>query len=190
MSDAEKPADKPKKGKKLLVVLLGVVALAAGAGGGIYASGMLGGGHKAEAHEDEHLPKLKVREGVDEEEAESYAASHKGKSPNPKLFQASYYQLKDNLTANFGDSDAFLQVGVGVSTYYDDQVLKAVETHEMAVRSAILMTLADQDMMKVTTPEGKVELKQELKKAVNDVLEQKEGFGGIDDVYFTSFVVQ
>ena len=68
--------------------------------------------------------------------------------------------------------------------------VKAVETHEMAGRSAVLMTLSNQDAMTVTTPDGRAELKKELKQAVNEVLKEKEGFGGIDDVYFTSFVVQ
>ena len=60
----------------------------------------------------------------------------------------------------------------------------------MAVRSAVLMTLSQQGLMNVSTAEGKKALKQDLKKAVNDALKAREGFGGIDQVYFTSFVVQ
>ena len=60
----------------------------------------------------------------------------------------------------------------------------------MPVRSAVLMTLADQDAFVITTPEGKKELQKTLKGAINDVLKQREGFGGIDSVYFTSFIIQ
>ena len=59
----------------------------------------------------------------------------------------------------------------------------------MPVRSAMLMTLADQEAEVLSTPEGKKMLQKKLKVAINDVLKQKTGFGGIDDVYFTSFII-
>jgi len=42
----------------------------------------------------------------------------------------------------------------------------------------------------VTTLQGKEALREELKNAINNALTIREGFGGIDDVYFTSFVTQ
>jgi len=33
-------------------------------------------------------------------------------------------------------------------------------------------------------------LQRDLTQAINDVLRQKEGFGGIDNVYFTNLVIQ
>ena len=83
-----------------------------------------------------------------------------------------------------------IQISVGVSTYYDEKMLAALELHEMALRSSILLTLSNQDALQISTPGGKQVLKKDLKRAINDVLEAKEGFGGVDDVYFTSFVIQ
>jgi flagellar FliL protein len=60
----------------------------------------------------------------------------------------------------------------------------------MPVRSAVLMTLADQDAFVITTPEGKKLLQKALKDSINDVLKSREGFGGVNDVYFTSFIIQ
>jgi flagellar FliL protein len=60
----------------------------------------------------------------------------------------------------------------------------------MPIRSAVLMVLADQDSFALQTPEGKKALQKQLKDAINQVLISKEGFGGIDDVYFTSFIIQ
>jgi flagellar FliL protein len=60
----------------------------------------------------------------------------------------------------------------------------------MAVRSAILMRLSEQDPLELASGEGKEKLRQSLKKSVNDVLTIKEGFGGIEEVFFTSFVTQ
>jgi flagellar FliL protein len=42
----------------------------------------------------------------------------------------------------------------------------------------------------ITTPEGKKELQGKLKDAINEVLVKRSGFGGVDDVYFTSFIIQ
>ena len=59
-----------------------------------------------------------------------------------------------------------------------------------AIRSTILMVLSQQDSFTISTPEGKLKLQQELKGAINATLKQRTGFGGIDNVYFTSLVVQ
>ena len=37
---------------------------------------------------------------------------------------------------------------------------------------------------------GKEKLQQRLTKAINEALEEREGFGGVDNVYFRSFIVQ
>src|SRR3546814_4437848 len=63
------------------------------------------------------------------------------------------------ISSNLRDTDRFIQVGLGVSTYYDERVLKNLETHEMAMRSAILLALADQDGTALVPPKGKEALK-------------------------------
>lgn len=189
MSDTEAKA--PKKGKKKKILILGLMVLVLGGGGvgaGLYATGYVGGDHGPV--EDPNKPHLVVREGVDPIWAERYASADGSKPVNPRKFQASYYPIADSITANLRDSDGYVQIGVGVSTYYDERVIEAVKLHEMAVKSAVLMTLSNQDVASLTSREGKLKLKHELKKAINDVLKSREGFGGIDDVYFTSFVVQ
>ena len=182
----EQPTKKKRGKKKLLLLILGVLVIGGGAGGGLYASGMIGGGD-GKPKEDPNKPHLVAREGAD---ADAVEAGQHARKIDPRLFQATYYPIKDGFTANLNDGGTFIQMGLGVSTYYDERVLKSVETHEMAIRSAVLMALSDQDPVALSTPEGKTALQKDLTKAVNAVLEQKEGFGGIDDVYFTSFVLQ
>ncbi len=58
------------------------------------------------------------------------------------------------------------------------------------MRSAILMTLGDTTEEQVYTTDGKRQLQVRLVRAINGVLKQKEGFGGVSNVYFTNFVVQ
>ena len=99
--------------------------------------------------------------------------------------------LEDNFTSNLRGGEAFVQIGIGVSTYYDERVIEHARAHEMAVRSA---DPDDACPSRIRSPsprsQGKEALKEALKNAINDVLTNREGFGGIDEVYFTSFVTQ
>lgn len=187
MSDEEKKPKK-KRGKKFFLIGGAFLLITGGgAGAALYAreAGLLGGG----GH-DPDLPALVLRDGVPSSEAARYFSPTGDKRPDPAKFQPTYFPLDENFTANLRDESGFVQASVGVSTYYDERVIANLERHDMAVRSAILLKLSEQDVSILSTARGKVALKGELRAAVNDVLKSKEGFGGIDDVYFTSFVIQ
>ena len=62
--------------------------------------------------------------------------------------------------------------------------------HELAIRSRILVELASTDAADISTAQGKEKLQQRLTKAINDELIAHEGFGGVDNVYFRSLIVQ
>lgn len=109
---------------------------------------------------------------------------------NPSAYQASYFQLTQPFTSNMSDTDAFAQISVAVSTYYDYRVIAAVKQHEMPIRSQVLMMLAQQPQEVLDTPQGKQMLQKKIRTVVNDVLKQKTGYGGVDNVYFTNFVIQ
>jgi flagellar FliL protein len=185
---AEEPAKKKKKGGlgRLLVLLtLGIVLGGGGLGAGLYASGWLATG---EAKIDQ--PYLVPRDDASSEAIAAGEEKARGGKADPHVFQASYHEMDKPFTSNLKGGQAFVQIGVGMSTYYDKRVLERLKKHEMAVRSAILMRLAEQDPLELASGEGKEKLRQSLKKAVNDVLTIKEGFGGIEEVFFTSFVTQ
>ena len=110
--------------------------------------------------------------------------------PDPRVFKTTYIPLEGNFTSNLRGGDNFVQIGLGLSTFYDDHVKENVERNMMAIRSAIILTISEADPVEITTLSGKEALKNALKDAINRVLTNREGFGGIDDVYFTSFVTQ
>lgn len=193
MDDAETAAaPKPKKkSRKLVKMAMGVIVLGGlAAGGALYAQGAglihLPGTSAGAKEEHADQPHLVPREDADPENFEVIGA----RPVEADKFQVSYYPIEEKFTSNLRDDGGFIQIGLGVSTYYDERVLQNIERHEMAVRSAVLMQLADQDPAVISTPRGKLALKSRLTRAVNDVLQEKEGFGGIDDVYFTGFVMQ
>ena len=102
----------------------------------------------------------------------------------------SYYSFADDFTSNLKNSDALLQVSLACSTRRDGRVLLWLKKHELAVRSAILTVLADTPEGDVYLLEGKNRLQRRLTAAINKVLSDREGFGGVDAVYFRSFIIQ
>ncbi len=215
MSDTtDTPAAADAKGKKkgkLGKMLIGGVALlvlvGGGVGAGVYASsaGLIGGGHGAAA--DDGKPKLvpKSEQKPASAEGEGEGGGHGGgedeapagdhgmatpKGGGGDRYASTYFAMEKEFTSNLQDSSHFVQVGVAVSTPYDKTVIEHLKTNEIAVRSAILMTLGEATEEQVFTADGKRRLQKQLAKSINDTLTQKEGFGGIGNVYFTSFVVQ
>ena len=210
MSEEAKPAKKGG-GKKKLIMIVGAVAVLGGGGAaaGFYAAGSM---KHAEAgpKEDPNKPQLvlkgenpeeianqwiaKAKEAEKEGHGEHAAGKGKGidlpRPADPSAYQATYFQIPMPFTSNMADSDAFAQISIAVSTYYDNRVIQAVQTHEMAVRSAILMMLAQEDEADLATPEGKERLQGKILKKINETLKAKTGYGGVDNVYFTNFVIQ
>lgn len=189
---AAAPAPPKKGGKKKLILMVagGIVLLGGGVAGGMFAAGMgLGGAHADGPREDPNAPKLVLREG------QSSDPTVVGKDigsfvPDPHRYKASYYTMEQPFTSNLRDTDGITQLSLGVSTFYDAKVLDNFKDNEMPIRSAILETLANQDSLALGTPEGKQMLQRKLRDAINQTLTQKTGYGGIDDVYFTSFIIQ
>jgi flagellar FliL protein len=199
MSDKTEDAPK-KKGKmgKIIVMVVGVLVLIGGGiGAGLYAAraGLIGGGAR---HED-HGPKLVPKE---EQKRASAAAGEGGhgeggsSGPTPPSgeggdkYASNYYAMEKDFTSNLQNSTHFVQIGLAVSTPYDDTVIANIKTNDIAIRSAVLLTLGDTSEEQVFTSAGKRELQGRLTKAINETLKQKEGFGGVSNVYFTNFVVQ
>lgn len=204
IDDAVPQPPKKKKGKKLLLFVF-LPLLLAGIGGGVFyamQSGLLSvtGASAAESHGPKLVPKSEQKragatgeEGGHGEEAAS-GGSHGGqatpKGEGGEKYASSYYPLEKEFTSNLQDSVHFIQVGIAISTPYDDTVLGNVKTHEIAIRSAVLMALGETSEDQVFTAEGKTQIQKRLVDAINKVLKEKEGFGGVSNVYFTNFIVQ
>ena len=217
---APAPKKKGKMKMILLIVVGVVVLLGGGIGAGLYAagSGLVGGGGggKHEEKEDPNKPHLvpkseqkRAGEGGGEggehggggegggehgggegEAKEEHVGAPTPRGSGGEEYASNYYAMEKEFTANLQNSIHFVQVGVAISTPYDDKVINNLKTNDIAVRSAILMTLGDTTEDQVFTSGGKEQLQKRLAGAINAVLKEKEGFGGISNVYFTNFVVQ
>ena len=131
---------------------------------------------------------LPSTEGEDEASAEPEKVYKD--TPSTDTFVTSYYTFPDNFTTNLKGSKAFLQVSVGVSTQYDETVIENVEMHQLALRSEVLGVVSEFTVEEVEGKTGRDQLADGIKDAINKRLEDLEGFGGVEGVYFTAFVLQ
>ncbi len=184
--------DSPKKGGVLKLVLGAVLLLGVGAGGayGAFAAGLFG--TEADAGPDE--PKLVLKGAEDPFEFLAPGEKDDGSAPiygdGGSEYRTAYYSFEDSFTSNLSDSPGLIQVEIAVSTRRDGRVLQWVHNHELAIRSAILVELAATPEADVYSAEGKKRLTERLTEAINAVLEENEGFGGVDAVHFKGFLVQ
>ena len=187
----------PRRG--LLGRLLRGVAMliaAAGLGAGGFAAGMFhAGGGLSPAEEvlrliDQGAVPLPAEQAAAEAEAAAQPQRVPRPAPEESPFLTSYYEFPDALTTNLAGSRRFLQVQIGVSTQYDAQVITNIETHAMAIRSDMLAVISGFTEEGVAGAEGRAALAAALADAINARLERLEGFGGVEDVFFPSFVMQ
>ena len=204
MSDKPEDATPKKKGGKMKIVVMAlalVVLVGGGVGAGVYASsaGLIGGhGAAPEDHGPKLIPKAEQKRAASGEGGEgghgggesTGGGQHVPSGGGGDKYASNYYAMDPQFTSNLQDSVHVIQVGIAVSTPYDDTVIENLKTNDIAVRSSVLLALGDTPEEQVFTSAGKQQLQTRLVKAINATLQQKEGFGGVSHVYFTNFVVQ
>ena len=110
--------------------------------------------------------------------------------PEVDSYETTYFEFPGDFTTNLKGSRKFLQVSVGVSTQYDEKVMEIVDSHQLALRSEILSTISDFTEEDISGSDGKKKLSERLMVVLNKKLESLDEFPGIEDVYFTAFILQ
>lgn len=208
MSKEEDGEDEKKKGGGLMKIILlavgGLVLLGAGFAGGFFMFGM---NSPTPEQQVEEIIERKLKEsgqiaaeapaeGEAGAEGEGEAAADAGPTRKtkptdvPETYLTSYYEFSGNFTTNLLNSRKFLQVGLGISTQYDESVITNVETHQLALRSEVLGIIGEFGEEDIQGKEGRDALAVRMRDAINAKLEELEGFGGVEAVHFTSFVLQ
>ena len=197
MSDeTEEPKKKGGLVKILGFVFAGILLIGIGLGAGFF---LFGGSSLTPSDEIEQIIERKLKESgqlPEDEEAEEDAEGEGEPRPNIKevpetdAFVTTYFEFDGNFTTNLRNSRKFLQVGVGVSTQYDESVIEHVETHQLALRSEILGVASEFSEEDIQGKAGRDLLAARMTEAINAKLVMLEGFGGIENVHFTSFMLQ
>ena len=197
MATAEAPAaeeaaveGEPKKKKPILLIALIAVStillLVVVVFSTLYFSGYFE--HKSEAAAHEKIDDLN-------KEAEAAKATPEGpekvkKETENTRFENTYLQIDKEFMTNLTASKKVMVVQIAVMTHYDNRVFDNVKKHEFAIRSGILDVMRQTTEAEAARPDFRSELAAKIKVVMNDILMKYEDFGGIEDVFFTSFVMQ
>lgn len=149
--------------KTLIFIILGVVLLIGGSVGGTLL--IVGGGDSAEAEVEEEV---EISRG-----------------------DASYIDLKPAFTVNLAPEDpvGFLQISMQVLTF-DDNVAEELVKHRPLIRNNLVVLFGKQNSSELRAPEGKERLQKSALETVQTVIDKHGSGGEVDNVFFTSFVMQ
>ncbi|KAB7648331.1 flagellar basal body-associated FliL family protein [Polymorphobacter fuscus] len=149
-------------GRSLLVIVAATLGAAAGGFGAVIAAGQLGLG----------------------------GGGHAAAPAAPVVAPVEYVELDQAFTSNLADTGRYLQVRLSISQSGGAAITAAITRHKPALVSAILGVLGEAGEADVATREAKDRLRLRLKQVIDETLKQNGVSGGIDDVFFTSLVVQ
>ena len=101
-----------------------------------------------------------------------------------------YLEIDTAFTSNLVDTGRYLQIRLSVSSTGGPEVVAAITRHKPALVSTVLSVLGECAENDVADRVSKDKLRARLKVAINETLRQKGVAPGIDEVFFTSLVVQ
>lgn len=104
---------------------------------------------------------------------------------------STYLALDPAFTVDFmvDGKQRYVQLNMSVKSKNIDQI-NAVTMHMPLIRNSLVLLFSSQSFDELQTADGKMALKQAALDAINGILEQETGQGGIDAVLFTNFVMQ
>lgn len=124
---------------------------------------------------------------VEEVAAESEVVETVANKPAPAM----YFPIKPAFVINFESKgrQRFLQVEVSVLTR-EMNVFNALQSHGPLVKNRLVMLFSGEIYEELQTNEGKELLRQKALAALQELMQQEVGNSGIEEVLFTSFVMQ
>lgn len=162
--EAQEQTEAPKSGgkSKIVLIVLGALLLVGGSVGGTLF--IVGG-------------------GSDAAETESEAAESRG--------DANYIDMKPEFTVNLAPEDpvGFLQISLQALTF-DEDVAEDLKKHKPLIRNNLVVLFGQQNSSDLRAPEGKKRLQESALETVQAIVDKHGSGGRVDNVFFTSFVMQ
>jgi flagellar FliL protein len=135
------------------------------------------------------LPDLKMnKDGLITAVVSEAGGAHEGGEGAAK--GAVYYAIDPPLVVNFEDGSVvrFLQITMEVMAH-DQKAIDSVTKNMPLIRNNLLLLMSNRNYQSLMSREGKDKLREEALAEIRAV-QKKQGGEDIDDVLFTSFVVQ
>jgi len=162
MAELDRDGEEKKSPKKLIIMIVAAVVLLA-AGGGVTFFLMKGDSSKG---------------GKVEEEAEVH---------QEKL----YFDMSKPIVVDFPKGAAAQHGRITVSMLVEGpEALEVLKKNEPMIRNNLLMLIGAQDAANLNTREGKEMLRKAMMDDVTAVLVKMAGKGQVEEIFFTSFVLQ
>jgi len=180
LTNEERDTTVAKKGngvvKIILIVLVVLVLVIASIGATLFFAGVIGGSGKAEH----------VEQSVDQNQGEKAARKKSSVNKIPV-----YYAFEPAFVVNFNDGKSirYLQLSIEVMTY-DELVVEDIKIHMPVIRNNLIMMLSNLNYEIISTVAGKRKLQDEALTEIKSILLDKTGKEGVEEVYFTGFVMQ
>jgi flagellar FliL protein len=191
MAEEDTEVEGKKKSPIVKIILIAVVAIVLLAGtvvGTLFVTGFFD--KKDEAAAEAQLKALEEQAAKANDPATNELQKVTKESPELTRFENHYMELEKDMLANLTNSRKVIQVQLAIMTHYDQRVFKNVEKHQFALRSAALDVMRQTTEDQLNQADFRKNLAEKIRTEMNAVLERFEDFGGIEEVYFTSFVVQ
>jgi flagellar protein FliL len=102
-----------------------------------------------------------------------------------------FVEIDSNLIVNFqgGGRMRYLQLGLEVMTR-DQRVVDALERNLPVLRDRLILLFSDQSYEAIATREGKEQLREQALAETRSVLPESLADPGVEELYFTNFVMQ
>jgi flagellar FliL protein len=191
MADEEIEVEEKKKSplvKIIIIAVVGILALVGTVVGTMFVTGFFD--KKDTSVVEARLAELEAAASAAKAASDALPQKVTKDSPELTRFENSYMDLEKPLVSNMMNSRKVMQVNISIMTHYDERVFKNVKKHEVALRSAALDVMRQQTDGELNTPEFRKELANKIRDVMNKILEKYEDFGGIEEIFFSSFVVQ
>lgn len=114
----------------------------------------------------------------------SAEAKPKKKHDGPPIFE----KLDPFVVNLAGNANSMLQIEMQAELD-DEAARQKFKDYTPKVRSAVILLLSSKTANELSTPEGKVKLKAQIKKIINESMDSGED-SPVDSVLFTSFIIQ
>jgi flagellar protein FliL len=127
-----------------------------------------------------------------EELADEPEAQAEGEVDFSKLDPPIYTPLDPPLVVSLASSDGsshFLQMSVQAMAR-DQHAIDAIKTHAPALRNSFLFLVATHTVDDLASLQGKENLRSEMREEARAVLQRNTGKPALEELYFTSFVIQ
>ena len=176
---AEAPAGSGKKKKLIMLGGIGVLLLAVAGGGSWFALKSMGG------------DKAKAAEAGAEHAGGEAKDGKPAEGENAKKRESLYEALDPAFLANYtvGGRQHYLQLSLTVLAR-EQKGVDGLHQHMPLIRNRVVMLLSGEQFETLQTDDGRQQLQQKLLAAIQEILTKETGQPGIEQVFFTNFVMQ